>query len=85
MTTRPGWYIVGGTRSDADVARMRKLLQETALINQWHEQRKASYSHPLLAYTATSLVLQREGKRPVLACQVRIDYPVTVECMLLPF
>ncbi|DBB17865.1 TPA: hypothetical protein ACH3X3_002882 [Trebouxia sp. C0006] len=30
----------GGTRSDADVARMRKLLQETAFINQWHEQQK---------------------------------------------
>ncbi len=36
---------------------MRKLLQETAFINQWHEQRKASYSQPLVAYTATSLVL----------------------------
>ena len=56
LTTRPAWYLAGGTRIDADVARMRKLLQETAFISQWQEQRKASYSQPT-AYTVTSLML----------------------------
>ncbi|KAL3144740.1 hypothetical protein ABBQ38_001861 [Trebouxia sp. C0009 RCD-2024] len=39
-----------GIRSDADVARMRQLLQETADIKLWHEERKAgAYSVVTLA------------------------------------
>ena len=37
------WCLEGGIRSDADVARMRQLLRETADIKLWHEERKASY------------------------------------------
>ena len=37
------YCLEGGIRNDADVARVRQLLQETADIKLWHEERKASY------------------------------------------
>ena len=58
VIAKPAQYLAGGTGSDADayVASMRKLTQETACIDQWHEQREARYSNSLLAYIATNLM-----------------------------